>query len=102
MKYPSSQKTAAFREELRVGKEIKKALDKLIPENCRMSEPQIAKILGVSQQYVNRVELRALYKLRARLRPLLGGVEYSETDSMARPARATTLYGSVAEDLSGD
>lgn len=58
-------------EKLKIGREVKVALDAIVPENQRMTDAQIATALGVSQQYVTRIELLALYKLRMRMRELI-------------------------------
>lgn len=58
-------------ERLRIGREIKQALDDIIPKERRLSDAQIAKEIGVSQQMVTRIELLALYKIRQKFKELL-------------------------------
>lgn len=53
-----SEKTFAVKEQLRIGSEISAALPQ------RMSQSEVARRLGISQQMVCKVERRALFKLR--------------------------------------
>lgn len=68
---PAQGAAHTLAEKLKIGREIKQALDAMVPEEKRMTDAQIAKCLGCSQQYVTRIELLALYKLRMRLREIV-------------------------------
>jgi predicted XRE-type DNA-binding protein len=60
--------THTLAEKLKIGREIKQALDAMIPEHARLSDAQIAQEMGISQQYVTRIELLALYKISQKLK----------------------------------
>lgn len=74
LKIPTA-KTVAVREQLRIGRQVKQALDQLIPATNRMTDAEIAKQLGISQQRVTQIELIACYKLRMKLLELFRNEE---------------------------
>lgn len=55
------QKSFAVKEQLRIGGEIAAALPQM------MSQSEVARRLGVSQQFICQTERRALFKLRSLL-----------------------------------
>ena len=67
----NTMKSPAMREQMRVGHEIKRALDAIVPESCRMTDAQIGQHLGISRQMVGRIELQALYKIRMKLKEIM-------------------------------
>ncbi len=60
----NSQKTFAFREEMRIGAAIADQLPK------KLSLDEVAKIEGISYQMVRRIECRAFFKIQKRMREL--------------------------------
>jgi hypothetical protein len=58
MRKTNSQKSFAVKEQMRIGSEISAQLPQL------MTQGDVAKSLGISQQMVCRIERRALFKLR--------------------------------------
>ena len=60
----NSQKTFAFREEMRIGAELANRLPKL------RGATEVAKIIGISPQMLRRIECRALFKVQKRLREM--------------------------------
>lgn len=65
MKY-ETQKSAAFRRQMKVGREISKQLEKAI--GSRKTQQQVADTLGLSQEGVRRIEYRALFKIAQRMK----------------------------------
>lgn len=61
--------TEAYKNEIRIGREIADRLPQL------MSQSEVAKKLGMSRAGVAQCERRALYKLQQRLRAALGGTQ---------------------------
>ena len=57
----NSQKTFGFRHQMKVGGQI----SAMLPEE--MSRPEVAKLMGLSNEMVRRIEYLALAKLRARM-----------------------------------
>jgi len=65
MKY-ETQKSVAFRRQMKVGREISKQLEKAI--GSRHTQQQVADAMGLSQEGVRRIEYRALFKIAQRMR----------------------------------
>ncbi len=58
-------------ERLRIGREVKKALEAATPAVDQMTDEEVARELGVSQQYATRLILLACYKLRMKMREVV-------------------------------
>lgn len=65
-----TNKTFAFKEQLRVGREIADKLDEY------MTVAEVAKELGCSKQHVRVTECRALYKIALALRTAMRAGEF--------------------------
>jgi predicted XRE-type DNA-binding protein len=89
-----TSKSIAFKEQLRVGGEISIALPQ------KMSQSQVARSLGISQQMVSRIERQALFKLRHALLNNLGlsGAEITKRDGVLPSCQAKTLVVGPPED----
>lgn len=81
-----TQKTVAFKEELRIGGELAAVLPQM------MSQSQVAKSLGISQQMVSRLERRALFKLRHAMLNRLGltGAEIADREYSSAKTEVVT------------
>jgi hypothetical protein len=66
MKKYETQKSAAFRRQMKVGREISKQLEKAI--GSRHTQQQVADAMGLSQEGVRRIEYRALFKIAQRMK----------------------------------
>jgi transcriptional regulator len=58
----NSQKSFGFKEQLRIGGALASKLTQV------MSQTEVARRLGISQQMVSRIERRALYKIQSGLK----------------------------------
>lgn len=63
----NSQKTFAFKERMRVGREIAAQLDPV------MSVEEVAQRMGLSKVMVRRIECLALHKISVRIKQLHAG-----------------------------
>lgn len=85
----NSQKTFAFKERLRIGREIAAQLDPV------MSVGEVAKQMGLSKVMVRRIECLALHKISVRMKQIFAAGEDDFSSHNNFEGRAIGLRGST-------